>query len=140
MLNEWGVEILNLNPIKKEDANFYNVLALAYLGDGVLEILVRGHLVSNGNSSANGLHKKALEFVCAKAQSAAVEKLIPILTNEEESIYKRGRNAKGSVPKNAVVNEYKRATGLEALFGYLYLIGENERIITLFNKAYEITE
>jgi ribonuclease-3 family protein len=115
-------------------------LALAYLGDGVLEILVRGHLVSGGNSSANGLHKKALEFVCAKAQSNAVEKLMPILTDEEESIYKRGRNAKGSVPKNAVVNEYKRATGFEALFGYLYLIGESERIIALFNKAYDILE
>ncbi len=114
----------------------YNSLTLAYLGDAVLELLVREKLLLVGNNTVKDLHKQALKFVCAKAQSDGVEKLIPYLTDEEFKIYKRGRNAKSTAPKSADVTDYKRATGLEALFGYLYLVGEQERMYKLFEISF----
>ena len=111
--------------------------ALAYIGDAALEVLVRRYLVGLGVNGSGKLNGMALGFVKATAQSAAVEKLRPLLDEEEEYMYKRGRNASGiSAPKSASAGEYRRATGMEALFGYLELAGKRERMEELFFAAY----
>lgn len=113
--------------------------ALAYLGDSVIEILVREHLVNMNITSSGGLNAKSLEFVKAGAQAKAMRNILPLLTEEEESIFKRGRNkAGGNVPRSATVSEYRAATGMETLFGYLHLKGDRERISQLFRAGYEI--
>ncbi len=110
-------------------------LGLAHLGDGVFELLVRVWLCKHGRATAAGLHHEAVAHVNAAAQAEAAEKLTPYLTVEELAVFKRGRNTKvGSVPKNSSLQEYHAATGLEALFGYLFLRGRLERINELFEK------
>ncbi len=110
---------------------------LAYLGDAVLEVLVRRYLVGLGIADGGALSHLALNFVRATAQSAGMDKLMPHLTEEEEYIFKRGRNAHGiSIPKSASAVEYRRATGMEALFAYLDLNGRQERAEELFHIAY----
>lgn len=122
-----------LEAQKEENPKLYSPLVLAYLGDAVLELMVRERLVRQANQPVNRLHQLTVERVCAAAQSAAVERLLPVLDEEELAIYKRGRNANGNhVPKHADPQDYRRATGLEALFGYLYLKGEPGRIEELF--------
>ena len=112
--------------------------ALAYLGDCVLEICVREMLVKRGVSSAKNLNSAALRFVKAEAQAEAVMKILPILSDEENAAYRRGRNiGHTNVPKSATVGQYRMATGLEALFGYLKLLDRQERIDELFLIAYE---
>ena len=106
--------------------------ALAYLGDAVLELLVRQHLVETGISHAGELNALARDYVTAAKQSLGVEALLAELTEEEEAVYRRGRNAAGSHPKSASVAEYRRATGMEALFGWLWLRGDTERLDILF--------
>ncbi|MCI8387916.1 MAG: ribonuclease III [Clostridiales bacterium] len=114
-----------------------NGSALAYLGDAVFEVLVRKYLLSCGISSSGKLNKLALSFVRATAQSAALDNILPLLTENEEYIYKRGRNANGiAIPRSASAVEYRRATGFEALFGYLDLTGQSERAEELFKLAY----
>lgn len=109
-------------------------LNLAFIGDCVYEILVRENLVKNANRPVNDLHHESVKFVSAKAQTKAFEKIEDILTEDEMSIFKRGRNAKvGHNPKSASTGEYHTATGVEALFGYLYLSGKEERIKKLFS-------
>lgn len=111
-------------------------LNLAFVGDGVYSLLVREYLASKGNMPVARLHQRAVAMVCATAQSQAIEALLPLLTPEEERIYKRGRNAhSASVPRRADPVQYRRATGLEALFGYLYLSGEEARLRELFATA-----
>ena len=113
--------------------------ALAYLGDSVIELLVREHLVNMNITSSGGLNAKSLEFVKAGAQAQAMRNILPLLTEEEEAIFKRGRNkAGGNVPKSATVSEYRAATGMEVLFGYLHLKGDRERISHLFREGYKI--
>ena len=113
--------------------------ALAYLGDSVIELLVREHLVNMNITSSGSLNSKSLEFVKAGAQAQAMRNILPLLTEEEESIFKRGRNkAGGNVPKSATVSEYRAATGMETLFGYLHLKGDRERICALFKVGYNI--
>ena len=117
-----------------QEASLYSPLALAYLGDGVYELLVRDMLVSKKNQTVNSLHKAARAFVSAKAQSAAVEHLFEYFSETELNIYKRGRNANPqTTPKNTEISQYLRATGLEAVFGFLYLVGDTGRIMELFN-------
>ena len=112
--------------------------ALAYLGDSVLELCVRQMLVEKGVSSAKNLNSTALLFVKAEAQADAMKIILPTLSEEENGAYRRGRNiGHTNVPKSATVGQYRMATGMEALFGYLYLKGENERIDELFSLAYE---
>ncbi|MDP4118743.1 MAG: ribonuclease III domain-containing protein [Bacillota bacterium] len=112
-----------------EKPSMYSPLTLAYMGDCVYEVYVRAHLVATGNFSSNKLHRQAMQYVSAKAQSEFMNVLEPFLTDDEEAIYKRGRNAKSAtVPKNADLMDYRRATGLEALMGWLYLSGRQERI------------
>lgn len=116
--------------------------ALAYLGDCVLEMCVRTYLVSErGLSTSAHLNREALKFVCATAQSKAMDVLEPILTPEELAVFKRGRNmGHGNVPKNASVKEYRRATGMEVLFGYLSLSGQEDRARELFRRGYGLEE
>ncbi|MBQ9780840.1 MAG: ribonuclease III [Clostridia bacterium] len=112
--------------------------ALAYLGDCVLEMFVRTYLVSElGLSTSAHLNREALKFVCAAAQSKAMDAIQPHLTEEETAVFKRGRNmGHGNVPKNASVKDYRRATGMEVLFGYLSLSGQEERARELFRIGY----
>ena len=111
--------------------------ALAYLGDSIIELCVRETLVQKGVSSAKNLNSTALLFVKAEAQADAMKIILPILTEEENAAYRRGRNiGHTNTPKSATVGQYRMATGMEALFGYLYLKGERDRINELFSLAY----
>jgi ribonuclease-3 family protein len=111
-----------------------SVQGYAHIGDAVYELMVRTWLCASGTSTAKSLHKKAVTFVSAKAQAVAAESILPNLDEEELVIYKRGRNTHlNSVPKGATHEEYHAATGLEALFGYLYLGGRIDRLNELFN-------
>ena len=102
----------------------------------MIELMVRERLVKAGNIPPEQLHLKALMFVQATSQSKAVDHILPILTEKETDIYKRGRNAKVRAPKSASVAEYKRATGLECLFGYIHLEGDKKRLEELFDAAF----
>nr|WP_288054122.1 ribonuclease III domain-containing protein [Caloranaerobacter azorensis] len=118
----------------KNKVKMLSPLQLAYIGDAIYELLIRTYLLSKKNISVNELHKEAVKYVKAKAQADIVHNLQDKLTEEEWSIIKRGRNAKsGSAPKNAELIDYKYATGFETLMGFLYLIGDNERIYEIFN-------
>lgn len=109
-------------------------LTLAFLGDGVYDLLVREYLVTKANRPVGKLNNEKVSIVCCKTQANTAKILMDYLTEKETAIYKRGRNANtNSVPKNAKVADYHSATGLEALFGYLYLSGEIKRIKELFD-------
>ena len=108
--------------------------SLAYLGDSVLEIMVRERLVRRGVKNPS---VESLKYVTAPVQSDALERILPILTEAEDDVYRRGRNSVHSgVPRHATPAQYRRATGLEALFGHLYLTGQNARIRELFSVAF----
>lgn len=118
-------------------ARGYSPLALAFVGDAVYEEFIRTKVLLRANMSANKLHREAVYFVKASAQSAAAKELLPILTAEEEEIFKRGRNAhSSSVPKHAEITDYRAATGFEALLGYLYLTAQTDRLTELMQQAY----
>lgn len=125
----------NDKAISKKEASLYSPLTLAYLGDSVFELMVREKLVLRENAPNGKLHKEAKGFVSAKAQSQFADKILNELTEDELHIYKRGRNANGVPTKNADPAEYSKATGLEALFGYLYLAGETARLELLFEAG-----
>ena len=111
--------------------------ALAYLGDCVLELCVRRHLVESGFSTSRNLNREALAYVRASAQAEAMKRILPVLSEVEEGYFKRGRNiGHTNVPKSATVSEYRTATGMEVLFGYLHLSGQTERIGELFEIGY----
>ena len=121
--------------------NTYSTASLAYLGDGVIELCVRERLVHMGLSSSASLNKKALEYVKATAQAQAMKRILPMLTEEEDAVFHRGRNiGHTNTPRSATVAEYRAATGMEALFGYLHLANRQERIRELFDAAYPIKE
>lgn len=114
--------------------NELSPLNLAFIGDCVYEMLVRESLVLQANRPVNDLHRESVKYVSAKAQTVAYDKIKDILTEQETAVYKRGRNAKvGHNPKSASQGEYHIATGIEALFGYLYLSEQTERIKELFS-------
>lgn len=118
-----------------------NATTLAYMGDSVYEVHIREYLINKGNYKVDRLHKSATKYVSAKAQSMIVKKLIEseFLTDEEFDVYKRGRNRHtNTLPKNTSHTTYKEATGFEALIGYLYILGEKDRVIEIVNKAIEI--
>ena len=117
----------------------YSTAALAYLGDCVIEMCVRQRLVAMGLSSSAKLNKAALDYVRASKQAEAMKNILPILTDEESAVFHRGRNiGHSNTPKSATVAEYRSATGMEALFGYLHLAGRQERIDELFAAAYPL--
>lgn len=122
--------------------NTYTTASLAYLGDCAIEICVREYLVRElGLSSSAKLNKAALEFVRAARQAEAMKNILPLLTEEENDVFHRGRNmGHSNTPKSATVAEYRNATGMEALFGWLYLAKNNERIEQLFRAAYKLDE
>jgi ribonuclease-3 family protein len=123
-----------LRPEKPDDFNGISVQGFAHIGDAVYELMVRTWLCTNGTSTAKNLHNKAVAFVSARAQAVAAEAILSNLDEEELAIYKRGRNTHlNSVPKGSSHEEYHAATGLEALFGYLYLGGRIDRLNELFD-------
>ena len=112
-------------------------LTLAFFGDSVYEVYVREQIVRLGTMPVDKLHKKAVQYVNAGFQSYAYDIIAEQLTEEETEIFKRGRNATGNNdPRSSNPKDYRRATGMEALFGYLYLTGQNDRIKELFEKIY----
>ena len=120
------------------DIRTYSPLTLAYIGDAIYDLVIRTVVVERGNTSANNLHKKAVRYVNAGAQAQMIEALREELSEEERTIYKRGRNAKSyTTAKNASVIDYRKATGFEALCGYLYLTGRQERMLALIRTAIE---
>ncbi len=116
--------------------NQYSALTLAYIGDCVYEMYVRSYLISDGDHKVNELHKKATKLVCAKAQALFFHRIEHLLREEAQAAYHRGRNTKSQVPKNAVLSDYRTATGVEALLGYLYLNNQNERISQLMTYLF----
>lgn len=134
------LEDLRVREFTVDEARMLNPLQLALVGDGVYEMFIRNYVLSaNTSLSAHKIHVSAIGFVKAKSQSIIMHVLEGKLTEEEESIYKRGRNAKSAtVPKNADVRDYRMATGFEALIGYLYLVGNSERLHYILNASVEI--
>ncbi len=124
----------------RQEVNQISALGLAHLGDGVFELLVRTWLCTHGGCKAGKLHKQTVAHVSAPAQAARVDRMLPLLTEEETDLYRRGRNAHThAVPKNATHEQYSKATGLECLLGGLYLLGQRERINELFVLTMEDT-
>lgn len=133
-----------LDLIKKEfdlkeiDAKQYSPLTLAFIGDAIYDMVVRTIIVEQANAPVNKLHKKVSNIVKASAQMELLHRIKSDFTEEEERIYKRGRNAKSfTAAKNASIGDYRVATGLETLMGYLYLTNQMERIIFLMKKGLE---
>jgi len=119
--------------MEKRDANAVSALGLAHIGDCVYELLVRSRLCETGEKAVGVLHRKTVSMVNANAQCKLAEKILPLLSPEELAVFKRGRNAKvNSVPHNSSLHEYHMATGLEALFGWLFLTGRAGRTEELF--------
>lgn len=113
-------------------------LGLAHVGDGVYELMVRSWLCVHGRATNRGLHKATVKYVAAPAQARAAEKILPLLTQEEADVFRRGRNTSPhTIPKAASREEYQAATALEALFGYLWLKGETGRLNGLFETMME---
>ena len=134
---EKGLEFLKETfELEYQDIRTYSPLTLAYIGDAIYELVIRTILVEKGNTQVNKLHKRASRLVKASAQSAMIEKLKPYLTEEEMGLFKRGRNAKAAtMAKNATMSDYRRATGFEALMGYLYLTEQWERMLELMKTG-----
>ena len=141
-MNDSAVNNFNFGELKKgfheafhleeKDLRTYSPLTLAYIGDGDYELVIRTVLVKKGNCPVNQLHRKASSLVKAASQSAMMEFIEPMLTEEEHSVYRRGRNAHSpTMAKHATMADYRRATGFEALMGYLYLKEDFGRIVEL---------
>ena len=125
--------------IRVQSKIMYSPAQLAYAGDAVYELLVRSYVINSHDLNVNKMHRLTVKFVKANAQAYLIKMLEEFLTDEEIRIVKRGRNAKvTSSPKNADLMEYRYATGFEALFGYLYLNNELNRLMELFNMVIEI--
>lgn len=124
--------MLNLDRyinLEEMEVRMLNPLVWAYIGDAIYEAFVRSHIISTTKKSAHALHVESIKFVKAKAQAEILEGLMPYLTEEEQDIVRRGRNTKaGHLPKNADVMDYRRATALEALIGYIYLMKRFDRL------------
>ncbi|WP_242834389.1 Mini-ribonuclease 3 [Butyrivibrio sp. FC2001] len=124
-----------------EPMNRYSPLALAFMGDSVYEIVIRSMVVQEANRPAGQLNKMKIKYVNAAAQAKIIEYLEPRLTEEESEVYKRGRNAKSyTSAKNQSVTDYRKATGLEALCGYLYLKGDMARLLELLKDGVSVIE
>ena len=127
-------DYFDLNMPRGELMNISS-LGLAHLGDAVFELLVRAWVCTHGTARIKDLHRQTVRFVTAPAQAALVEKILPVLTGEEEDVFRRARNAAPhSIPKAASRAQYQAATALEALFGWLWLQGQRERVNELFER------
>ena len=129
-------EIKETFAVKEVDVRAYSPLTLAYIGDAIYDVIIRTVVVERANRGANELHKKTSSFVKAQTQAMMIEALLPVLSDEEEAVYKRGRNAKSyTSAKNASIADYRKATGFEALIGYLYLMDNMPRILELIKEG-----
>ena len=121
------------------EVNQISALGLAHCGDAVFELLVRTWLCTHGGVKVKSLHRETVKYVSAPAQAARMDRMLPLLTEEEQDFYRRGRNAQvNMIPKNATREQYSKATGLECLFGSLYLLGRRDRINELFLQTMEV--
>ncbi len=119
------MEVMNLHP-----------LVLAYIGDAVYEVYIRTMLVINNKKNVNGLHKLSIKYVKAKAQSDIVHRIMDMLSQDEQDVVRRGRNAKSAtVPKHAEITDYRYSTGYEALIGYLYLTNNTQRLMEILELS-----
>ena len=131
-------DILNgiCSPLEESKARMYSPLTLAFLGDAVYSLLVRNMLSLQENKPTGKLHKDSFKYVNAAFQSKMIKELLPVLTENETAVFKRGRNAHSAhAPKNQDAGDYRYATGLETLYGYLYLCGNSQRIKELFEMS-----
>ena len=134
------IDYFHLNMDAEQLLNLSS-LGLAHLGDGVFELMVRSWLCLHGKATSKGLHRATVRYVAAPAQARAVERILPLLTGDEGDVFRRGRNTSPhSVPQNASRADYQAATGLEALFGWLWLQGRTERLNQLFAVIMEEEE
>lgn len=125
----------------KVDLRTYSPLTLAYIGDAVFEIIIRTLIVEKGQRAANTLHKHTTKIVCAQTQAKMIDAVYGSLTEEEQDIYRRGKNTKiHSSAKNASLSDYRKATGFEALCGYLFLKDDTVRITFIIRQALEMTK
>ncbi|MGI6452838.1 MAG: Mini-ribonuclease 3 [Syntrophomonadaceae bacterium] len=124
--------------VTDETLNNYSPLVLAYIGDAVFELMVRSQIVLNPGRKLKDMHEDTVNLVKAQSQARFIRHLFPELTEDEQQIVKRGRNTQSSVPKNADVGDYRMSTGFEALLGYLYLKGDEERLEYLVNKSLQL--
>ncbi len=132
-------QIKTVFACKEQDVRAFSPLTLAYIGDAIYDLVIRSVVVERANRSANDLHKKTVRYVKAEAQAAMILALAPELTADEEAVYKRGRNAKSyTAAKNASLGDYRKATGFEALMGYLYLTNQTDRLLYLIKKGIEL--
>ena len=130
--------IRNTFPGKRQDIRTYSPLTLAYVGDGVYDLIIRTVVVERANRPANELHRITVKYVSANAQSKIVQALMEDLTEEEQAVYRRGKNSKPhTTAKNASVADYMKATGFEAVIGYLYLTDQMPRILELVKMGIE---
>lgn len=126
---------------KEQDINSYSPLTLAYIGDDVYDLVVRTVVVERGNRAANGLHKTTSNLVKAQTQAQLIEAVMEKLTDQEKNVYRRGRNAKSyTSAKNASIGDYRKATGLEALIGYLYLTDRMDRVLELMKEGFALLQ
>ncbi len=125
---------------KKIDINMVSTLALAYLGDAVLEVKIRNYAIMSNKVKLNALHRSSVRYVNAKAQSLVYDQIQGDLLEDELVILKKGRNSKKSIPKNVMAVDYRKSTGLEALLGYLYLLEKNDRIEEIVDMVIAIVE
>ena len=126
--------------IKKIDLQTISGGSLAYIGDSVYDLYIRTYLASKSNEKSRKLHKKAISYVSAKAQSKIIDKIFEVLTDDEKAVYKRGRNTNIVTNKHVDIIEYKKATGFEALVGYMYISGNVKRIEQIIKLAIECVE
>lgn len=131
-------ETLNIQPLSEKEARELSPQSLAFVGDAVYTLYVRTYVAKHCSAKSNALHQITALRVKATAQSQTIEKIFDLLSEEEKYIYKRGRNTKtASTAKNATVIEYRKATGFETLLGYLYLIGDSDRLLTILKYSEE---
>ena len=125
--------------LPKAEIDSISNLGLAHMGDCVFEILVRAYLCAKGEKTVDKLHRDTINMVKATSQAAFADKMLPLLTEEELAYYRRGKNSHvHAVPKSATPAQYAKATGVEALFGYLFLSGQKERANEIFNLVMEM--
>lgn len=125
-------------PMKEVDIRTYSPLTLAYIGDGIFDLVIRTLVVAKGNTSANQLHRTTSQIVKAHSQAMMAQAIGDVLSPEEADVYRRGRNAKShTMAKNASVTDYRSATGFEALMGYLYLTRQEDRMMELISYGME---
>lgn len=139
LLEELHQLMMDNGKLSISDVKMLNPLVLAYVGDSVYDNFVRTLLVSAGYGHVAKLHKMSIEFVKAKAQADILERISEMLSADEQDIVRRGRNTKAStVPKNAVMSDYRYATGFEALIGYLYLTGQIDRLMEIIRRVVDV--